>query len=92
VQLQSGLEQIEYFDVEKGVEIGSESTRTTPFGAVPATSVLRDYTKFGALLQPATIVQRAISIEQVLRVASIDFDAVPDTAFELPPQIKALIR
>jgi hypothetical protein len=92
VQLQSGLEQIEYFDVERGVEIGSESTRTTPFGAIPTTSLLRDYTKFGAILQPATIVQRALSVEQILRVASIDYDVVTDTAFDLPPQIKALIK
>jgi hypothetical protein len=88
----SGLEQTEYFDIERGFEIGWEATRATALGVIATSSTLRDYKKFGALTQPTTIIQKALFVEQVLHVTSLDYDAVPDNAFEIPPQIKALIK
>jgi len=88
----SGVEQIEYFDVDTGLEIGWEASRETELGVVPTTAMLRDYKKFGALLQPTTVVQKALFLEQVLHVTSCEYNVVEDRAFELPPQIKALVK
>ena len=43
-------------------------------------------------MQPATIVQKALFLEQVLRVTSCEYDVVADQAFDLPAQIKALLK
>jgi hypothetical protein len=92
VVLASGTEQTEYFDTSTGLELGSEATRATPQGNVPTVNILRDYRKFGALLQPTTIVQRALGFEQVMTVTSCEYNTVPDSAFDLPAAIKALIK
>jgi hypothetical protein len=84
-------EQTDYFDVETGFQIGSESTRVMPQGAVPTVSVLRDYKKFGPLMHPTTFIQRALGAEQLITITSCEYDVVPDSAFDPPPDVKALI-
>lgn len=88
----SGNEQFEFFDVENGLQLGSESRRETPLGVVPTTSVIRDYRPFGDLRLPTTLVQKALGFEQVVKIVSYDFNSVPSETFALPPQIKALIK
>jgi hypothetical protein len=92
VVLVSGSEEFQFFDVETGLRIGTEARRETQLGVVPTTSMWRDYKTFGPLLQPTTIVQRPLGIEQVVRLTSIEYDRVPDGAFDLPAEIKALIK
>jgi hypothetical protein len=87
-----GNEQFELFEVASGLLIGFEATRATPMGIVPTTGIFRDFRKFGALTFPATLIQRALGLEQVLTFTSYEFDAVPSSAFDLPPAIKALIK
>ena len=91
VVLKSGTESFEYFDVETGFLIGSESNRATPQGIIPTTTILRDYRRYGSLVQPTVLVQRALGVEQVLTVSSYEYDAVPDSAFSRPPEIAALL-
>jgi len=92
VVLVSGSTQVEYFDVETGLLLGSEADRATPLGVVPTLNVLRDYKKFGAVLHPTTLMQRALGFEQVVTITSIDYDTVPDSAFDPPAEVKALIK
>jgi len=91
VTLVSGNEQTEYYDVETGLMIGSESQRETTLGVVPTISVLRDYKKFGSLMQATALVSKTMGIEQIVKITSIEYNTVPVNAFDLPPQIKALI-
>lgn len=88
----SGNSEVDYFDVDTGLQIGLEAQRESQLGTAPTTAVFRDYKKFGALSFPTIISQRTLGIEQVLRVTSIDYDVVPATTFDLPPPIKALIK
>ena len=88
----SGNEQVEYFDVETGLLLGYEASRVTPMGPVPITAVMRDYKKFGALMQPTMLVQRTLGLEQIVRITAIEYNSVPATAFDAPPAIKALIK
>jgi hypothetical protein len=91
VVLVSGGEQFEYFEVESGLQIGMEADRATPQGVLPLTHIFRDHKKFGSVLQASTMVERAAGIETVLTLTSVEYDVVPDDAFAIPAQIKALI-
>lgn len=87
-----GGEDIEYYDVQTGLKAGSTTTRETPMGTVTGTTVETDYKKFGNVLQPTTIRQTMMGLQQVITLASIEYDKVPETAFEPPAQVKALIK
>jgi hypothetical protein len=91
VVMASGNEQSEYFDVEAGLQIGSEAARALPQGVVQTVNILRNYRKFGALMQATTFVQRALGLEQVITINSYEYDVVPDAAFNAPADVKALI-
>jgi hypothetical protein len=88
----SGVEQFEFYEVSTGLFIGVEASRATPMGVVPTTGIFRDFQKFGGFTFPATLIQRALGLEQVLTFSSYEFDAVPASAFEPPAVIKALIK
>ena len=88
----SGHEEMEYYDAELGWAIGGEARRDTQMGVLPTTSWLKDYKKFGALMFPTLIVQRVLSAEQTLKVATFEYDVVQPKEFDLPPVVKALIK
>jgi hypothetical protein len=88
----SGSEEFQFFDTDTGLRLGSEAQRETPLGVVPTTSFWRDYRLFGAIRQPTVIVQRPLGIEQVIRLTGIEYDVVASDAFDLPAQIRALIK
>lgn len=92
VTLVSGHEEFEYYDAESGWVIGSDARRDTPMGVLPTTSWLKDYKRFGALMFPTLIVQRMLSAEQSLKVATFEYDVVQPKEFEPPPAVKALIK
>jgi hypothetical protein len=88
----SGSEEFQFFDVETGLRAGTESRRQTALGVVPTSSYWREYKQFGPLLQPTVIVQRPLGIEQVVRLATFEYDVVPANAFDPPAEVKALIK
>lgn len=91
IVFRTGREQTEYFDVESGLLIGSEASRATPQGIVPTVNVLRNYQRFGSLLQATTFVQRAMGFEQVVTLTSCEYDRVADATFDPPPSVMALL-
>jgi len=91
VVLNSGHEQIEYFDVDTGLLIGSEADQASPQGVVHTVNIIRNYVKFGSLLQATSFVQRALGFEQAMTLTSVEYDNVPASTFEPPVDVKALI-
>jgi hypothetical protein len=87
-----GNQDFEFYDVDSGLRAGSINTRESPMGTVTTTSVETDYKKFGNLLQPTTLVQKMMGVEQKLTLSSIEYDTVSPSVFDLPPPIKALIK
>ena len=81
-----------YIDAESFLMLGTESISETQMGPMPTTQSTGDYKKFGALLQPTTLVQTAMGFDQIVRITSVEFDTVPASAFEPPPAVKALIK
>ncbi len=55
-----------------------------PQGVVQSVSILRDYRKFGQLLQATTLVQRALGFEQVVTVTSCEYNVVPIRRLRAP--------
>jgi hypothetical protein len=90
--VRDGLEDFDFYDVGTGLRAGSTNTRETPMGSVKTTSIEADYKKFGNLLLATTVVQQIMGVEQKITLATVEFDKVPPTAFDLPEPIKALIK
>lgn len=88
----SGREQFEYFDVETGLQLGTEGSRETVMGIVPTTSFTRNYQLFGTIRQATELVQRPLGIEQLIRITAFEYDTVDPSAFTPPPAIQALIK
>ena len=87
-----GSEEFEFYDVATGLKAGRIATRETPMGSVTGTAVETDYKKFGKLLQPTTVKNTMMNMQQVITITSIEYDTVPASAFELPAEIRALIK
>ena len=88
----NGGEDFEFYDVTTGLKVGRIATRETQMGTVTGTAVETDYRKFGNLLLPATIKNSLMGVQQVITIQTIEYDAVPASAFEPPAEIKALIK
>ena len=86
------IERFEFFDVETGLQLGTEARRQTPLGVVPVTTFVRDYKPFNGLQLPTSLVQSLLGFEQIMTIASYQFNTVKDDVFALPPQIRALIK
>lgn len=87
----TGRDTTEYFDIETGHQIGTEAERATPEGIVPTTNILRDYKKFGAVSHPTVFIQRALGFEQVVTIASVEFNTVAASTFVPPASVTPLI-
>lgn len=87
-----GEEDFEFYDVATGLLAGSINTRETPMGSLTSTTTRGEYQKFGDLLQPASIKVAAMGMEQVLTFTSVEYDKVDPAVFEMPAEIKALIK
>jgi len=88
----SGLEELEYFDAETGLEIGWEGSRATPNGVLPTSEKFREYKKFGEILWPSVVILRQLGSDQTLTMTSCVYNDVPANAFDLPKPVKALVK
>jgi len=87
-----GGEDIEFYDVATGLKAGSIVSRKSPMGTVTATSTITEYKKFGDIMQPTVLKQSTTGVEIVTTFATVEYDKVAPTTFDLPPAIKALVK
>lgn len=87
-----GGEDIEFYDVATGLKAGGIGTREMQMGTITATETRGDYKKFGDLLQPVSVRQSAMGVEQILTFATFEYDTVKPAMFDPPAAIKALIK
>ncbi len=88
----TGGEDLEFYEVATGLKAGRIATRETHMGAVTSTTIESNYRTFGNLLQPTTVKQQVGPVEQIIQVASIEYDTVQPSMFNMPPEIKALLK
>jgi len=87
-----GEEDIEFYDVETGLKAGAMSTRESPMGPMQGTTVYSDYQKFGVLRQPATMKVNLMSQQMIMSIVKLEYGTVDPAVFNVPVQIKALIK
>lgn len=85
-------DDIEFYDAETGLKAGGVMERKNPMGVISVTSVLSDYKKFGNLMHPTVLKQSTSGMEIVMTFTSIEYDKVEPATFELPAEIKALVK
>lgn len=86
-----GADVLEFYSVKTGLQIGFTGTQESSFGAITATSVNNEFKKFGDLLLPSKVTQKMSGLAQTMTIETMEFDSVPDSTFELPAEIKALL-
>lgn len=87
----SGFEVLEYYDAGTGLLAGFKMTATSSMGTVPSVvTVLEEYKPFGGVQTPTRARQRAMGIESVMVVTSVDYTPIPASAFAPPGEIQAL--
>jgi hypothetical protein len=88
----TGVEDIEFYEVESGLKAGAQKSRETPMGTMSATVTFSDYRTFGKLRHPAKQTLSTMGMEQILTIESVEYDTVDPKVFALPEPIKALIK
>ena len=84
-------EEFELYDVQTGLMAGSITKYESPIGRIARTTVLGDYRKFGDLLQPTTVKMQGMLL-QVITIATIEYDKVLPSVFDVPPQLRSPTR
>ena len=87
-----GGEDVEYFDAETGLKIGTTGTREGPMGPMNITVSQTDFKKFGNVMVPTTIKQSVSGVQNTITIKTMEFDNVPPSTFDIPEKIKALIK
>ncbi len=88
----SGRESREFYDPKTGLLLGTKGVQETPQGPNEITIAYHDYKKLGDVLRPTRLAVKASGFEQVLTISSVEYDSVPEKAFELPEEIKGLLK
>lgn len=86
----TGIEITEYYEVDSGLMAGSRMDSTSAMGSIPTISVVDGYKEFDGVRLPTRARQRAMGVEWVLTIATVEHDSVPDEAFVPPAAIRAL--
>ena len=81
----------DFFSKETGLKIGRSTTKESQMGPLNVTVTISDYTKHGEVLVPMQVLQDLGVMQQTFKFDSVSFDAIEDSLFELPAEIKALL-
>lgn len=88
----SGREIREFYDAKTSLLIGTKAVHESPQGPNEVTVAFHDYKKMGDVLQPTRLTVKGEGFEQVLTISSIEYDSVPGKEFDLPDEIKSLLK
>jgi hypothetical protein len=83
---------IGYFDVETGLKAGATVDRKNPMGTITMTTAISGYKKFGDVLQPTVSKMTVSGVQLIATFTSIEYNSVDPSVFELPAEIKALVK
>jgi hypothetical protein len=89
---QSDRETFDCYSPESGLLVASMGQQQSSMGVIDAVTLYDDYREFGGIRVATRISVQAMGMEQVLTMREVSFDDVPAATFELPAEIRALIR
>lgn len=88
----SGRETYDCYSTADGMLVAQVAVQESPMGTVEATTTLGEYKAFGDIQVPTRSNISMMGMEQVLTITNVEFIAVEDSRFELPPEVKALVK
>lgn len=88
----SGRESFDCYSTDTGLIVGSTARQESNMGAVDATTLYADYKDFSGVMMPSRVTIQTMGMEQIITIREVTFDQVPDSVFEAPAEIRALIR
>jgi hypothetical protein len=88
----SGRESVGYFSVASGLQIGAETSQESEMGKMQLSVTIGEYKQFGPLKMPSKAETTMGANKIVTTTQDVTFNHVPATAFELPAQVKALVK
>jgi hypothetical protein len=86
----SGQEVRQCFDKETGLLDGASVHQVSPQGDVEATMVFDSYQEFDGMKIPTRVTTSAMGQDMVITIKSVSHEAIPDSMFVLPAEIRAL--
>jgi len=87
-----GEEYFEYYDAQTGLLVGMERKMESPMGALATTTIIDEYRDFDGIKVAAKLRVLSMGMEQVVTVDSVSFEKFDMSVFELPTEIKALLK
>jgi hypothetical protein len=88
----SGRETFDCYSVATGLLVATVAKQELPQGTIEVTNLISDYKDFGGQKIATRLTQQVMGAEQVLVIQSVDYDAAPDSTFQMPAAIKALVE
>jgi hypothetical protein len=92
VEWKSGRESFDCYSPETGLIVASIEKQESSSGTMDATTLMDDYKTFNGVMMPTKLTVQVAGMEQVITLKDVKFDGVTDATFELPAEIKALIK
>ena len=86
----TGVEAQNCFDKETGLLVGSTVTQHSQMGEMQAEMLYSDYREFDGIRMPTKTTVSTMGQQMVTTLKSVSHEAVPDSMFALPPEIRAL--
>lgn len=87
----SGRVSHDCYAVDSGLMAGTITAQESAMGTLEITNLMSDWKEFGGVKFATTLRQQAMGQEQVMSIASVEFDNADDAKmFELPPAVKAI--
>ncbi len=80
-----------YFEKDKGFLRGTEMEMESPMGKIPVVAFIKEYKDFQGVQLPAISMVTQAGQTVALTIETAEFDTVPQTQFELPKVIAALL-
>ena len=81
-----------WFDVESGLLIAQKATGAQQGMEIPTTTVFSDYKRFGDYTMAAKATQEQMGQTVSVVLNSVEYDKVDPKLFELPPEVRALLK
>jgi hypothetical protein len=86
----SGRETTECYSESSGLLLQVVGVETTSAGSIPTTTTFAEYKQHGPVMLPTKTTQRAAGLEITQRIELVEFVAIDEAKFMLPPEIVAL--
>ncbi len=88
-----GKPETEYYDKESGLLLKKTMTMASPMGEVPVESKMSDYRPENGMMVPHKLMQSAAGQQFSITLDKYAANTtIPAQTFDLPPQIKALVK